>query len=91
MNEQSKQSAPKQPDRIPVRALYLNAKRTLPNGQVSDVILGDEKQSNRVRFVVEYIPSLQHHRVAYYGPSATEPTRVLMYPREWCSWEPAPQ
>jgi hypothetical protein len=88
MNDKPTPPTPK-PERIfPVKALYLAAARTLPDGRVSDVIVGGEAQGNKARFVIEYIPSLQHHRVAYYGPSATTPTKVMMYAREWCSWEP---
>ena len=88
MSNDPKQPAP--PKAIPCRAIYFSIKRMLPSGSVSDVIQSDASQSNKPRFVAEYMPTLQFYRVAFYGPSATEPTKVMMYPREWASFEPTP-
>lgn len=91
MSNDPKQSQPQQPKTIPVRAIHFNVKRMLPNNTMSDVVLSDASQANKPRFVIEYMPALQMHRVAYFAPSASTPTKVLMYPSDWCSWEPQPQ
>lgn len=88
--KQSQQPNPPKRDSIPVKLLRLSEKRTLPNGQISDVIMGDVTQLNRARFTIEYIPAMQHHRVCYFEPGGKEPKAVMMYPREWASWEPLP-
>lgn len=90
MSNDQKQPPPKQPQAIPCRSIQFTAKRMLPSGNMSDVVQSDTAQTNKPRFTIEYMPALAFYRVAYYGPSATEPTKVLMYPREWGSFEPVP-
>lgn len=63
---------------FPVRRLQLRSAISLPNGGVSDVILGGESQLNKPRFVVEYVPSMRHHRVCYFAPNAETPSDMLM-------------
>lgn len=88
MND-NKPQQPKPERSIPVRLLRLREKMPLPIGGVTDVLIGDEKQENKVRYVIEYLPSLRHHRVAYYQASAKVPTSVIMISEgAAASWEP---
>lgn len=84
-NNDKQQTAP--PKAIPVRELHFRTKCMLPSGNLSDVVQSTT-QVNKPRFTIEYIPATQFYRVAYYAPSATEPTKVMMYPREWAAFEP---
>lgn len=85
-------SKPKPERTYPVRVLRLREKMPLPIGGMTDVLLGDEKHENRPRYHIEYIPSMRHHRVAYFMASAKEPTTVVMiHEASVQSWEPQPQ
>lgn len=91
MSTDNKPATAKTEQRIPVKRITLLVTRNLPGAGVTDTLLGDQKQVNKPRFVIEYIPSMRHHRICYYAPAAQEPT-VTMIPESAVSdWEPVPQ
>ncbi len=89
MSNDKQQPQPARP--IPVRRLDFDRTRMLPSGSMSSVIESTFEPANRARFTIEYIRIDAVFRVAYYEPSQTVPKKIMMYPREWASWEPVPQ
>lgn len=85
MNEKT----PPKPQTVAVRRLVLRDKINLPIGGVTDVLLGDEKAQNKPRYLIEYVPSMRHHRVAYFAAGDKEPKQVLMIGEGAVAfWEP---
>ena len=46
------------------------------------------KEVNRDRYVIEFVPSLRHHRVEHHKPGQ-EMKVVMVYEGHVASWEPA--
>ncbi len=90
MSNEKQQPQPPKPERTyPVRKLLLRDKIALPIGGVTDTLLA-VPEPNRARYAIEYIPSLRHHRVMYFGAGAKEPTSVMMFGESATMyWEPA--
>lgn len=83
---------PKPEQRYPVAVLRLREKMPLPIGGITDVLLGTSTQENKPRYVIEYVPSMRHHRVCYYVASGKVPQQVVMiHEAAVQSWEPVPQ
>lgn len=46
-------------------------------------------ESPGVRFTIDFIPSLRHHRISYYPPGKDSAPTIYMVHEQGCSWTPA--
>jgi hypothetical protein len=80
------QQQPKQPDRIPVRVLqFFNGH---PSFNASTSVSSNPNAGNRSHYIIEYVPSMRHHRVEY-RPIDGKPIVRFVHEVHVAAWEPA--
>lgn len=77
---------PDAPKTIAVR--HLKFFRAHPSLNASESITSDTSSPNRSHYVIEYVPSLRHHRVEF-RPIDAKPRVLFIHETHVASWEPA--
>jgi len=86
-NDKPKQPEPQRtgPERLPVRVLQFFQPH--PSFNATTSLTSTPEVTNRNAFIIEYVPSMRHHRVEY-RPIDGKPLVRFVHESHVASWEP---